>query len=139
MVSSKTHRLSSLFSHSKFQLTSELLSACIGYGSRVEPYGFITGLSDKKRNGYAILLRLMSMAFDVNDVPIDDDRIYTRYSKEVDAFIASLSKPQLNEITGELKYIYLHLQGILNDAGVTHIKLRREIGPRELPQKKLMK
>ena len=137
MVSSKTHRLNSLFSDSKFQLTSELLSACIGYGSHIEPYGFITGFSGKKRNGYAFLLRLMSRAFDVNDVPIDDDRIYTRYSNEVDAFIASLSKSQLNEIAGELKYIYLHLQGIFNDAGVTHIKLRREIGPKELPRQKI--
>lgn len=137
MVSSKTHRLNSLFSDSKFQLTSELLSACIGYGNHIEPYGFVTGFSGKKRDGYAILLRLMSRAFDVNDVPIDDDRIYTRYSKEVDAFIASLSKPQLNEIAGELKHIYLHLQGILNDAGVTHIKLRREIGPKELPRQKI--
>ena len=137
MVSTKTHRLDSLFSDSKLQLTSELLSACIGNGSHVEPYRFITGFSDKKRNGYAILLRLMSMALNVNDEPVDDDRIFTRYRKEVNAFIASLNKTQLNEIVGELMKIHLHLQGILNAAGVTHIKLRREIGPKELPRHKI--
>ncbi len=79
----------------------------------------------------------MSMAFDVNNLPIADDKIYTRYSKEVDAFIASLNKPQLNEIAGELIKIYLHLQGILNTAGVTHVKLTRETGPSELPRQKI--
>lgn len=137
MPSSKTHDLDIYSNDHKLQLKSELLSACIGYGSHEEKYGFITGFSDKKRNGYAILLRLLSMAFDVHGKLIDDDRIYSRYSNEVDAFIASLSKSQLKEVILELINIYRHQQEILNTAGVTHVKLRREIGPKELPQQKI--
>lgn len=77
------------------------------------------------------------MAFDVHGKLIDDDRIYSRYSNEVDAFIAPLSKSQLKEVILELINIYRHQQEILNTAGVTHVKLRREIGPKELPQQKV--
>ncbi|AIR87674.1 hypothetical protein [Pantoea rwandensis] len=137
MASSKTHDLDIYFNDHKFSLTSDILSACIGYGSKIKKYEFITGFCEKKSNGYAILLRLISMTFDVREISIDDDRIYARYSNEVDAFIASLSKTQLNEIVGELADIYRHLQGVLNTAGVSHINLRREIRPRVLLKNKI--
>lgn len=137
MFSSKTHGLNVFLNDSALRLKSEILAACIGYGSHDEKYKFITGFSDAKRNGYAILLKIISLAFDGDEIPINDDRIYIRYGEEVEAFIASLSRTQLNEIVGELVNIYRHLQGILNAEGVTHIKLRREISPRNLPRHKI--
>ena len=103
---SKTHDLNIGKDDFNYAIKSEILSACIGYGSRKEQCKFITGFCDKKRNGYAILLRLAAMIFDDIKITINGDRVHSNYSKEVDKFIESLSQTELDIIVSELREVH---------------------------------
>lgn len=129
MNSFKTFELDKSLINSKVRIKNEILAACIGYGSKVEQYKFITGFCDKKRNGYAILLEFISILFEDSKLPIQNDRMYSWYRNNCDVknLIESLSDSHLSEIIDELCEIYENTQKLLNSARVTHVNLRREI------------
>lgn len=132
MRSFKTFELDRSLINSRIRIKNEILSACIGYGSKVQQYKFITGFCDQKRNGYTILVEFISILFDCLKLPIQNDRIYSLYRNDsnVKGLIESLSKSQLSEIITELNEVYGNTQSLLNSAGVTHVNLRREIPPK---------
>ncbi|PQK87685.1 MULTISPECIES: hypothetical protein [Pantoea] len=135
MSSFKTFKLDRSLINSKIRIKNEILAACIGYGSKVDQYKFITGFCEKKRNGYAILLGFISILFENSKLPIQNDRIYSWYrnDRNVRGLIDSLSELQSIEIISELNEVYVNKQRILNSAGVTHVNLRREIAPKGIP------
>lgn len=136
MRSFTTFELDRSLINSKICIKNEILSACIGYGSKTHQYKFITGFCDKKRNGYAILVEFISILFNDLKLPIQNDRIYSWYRNDSDVkgLIESLSKSQLSEIITELNEIYGNTQSLLNSAGITHVNLRREITPKGIPR-----
>lgn len=129
MKSSKTFELDRSLVNPKIRIGNEILAACIGYGSKTDQYKFITGFCCEKGNGYAILLKFISALFDGLKLPIENDRIYSRFRNDgnVEELLASLSQLQQKEIIDELCEIYENKQKLLNSAGVTHVNLRREI------------
>ncbi|WP_200286713.1 hypothetical protein [Pantoea ananatis] len=137
MNSFKTFELDRNLINSKIRIKNEILAACIGYGSKVQQYKFITGFCEQKRNGYAILLEFISILFKDSKLPIKNDRIYSWYGNDSDvkSLIESLSKSQLSEIITELNEVYGKTQSLLNSAGVTHVNLRREIPPKGIPRR----
>ncbi|KHE02657.1 hypothetical protein NL54_03250 [Pantoea stewartii] len=137
MNSYKTFELNKSLINSRIRIKNEILSACIGYGSKVQQYKFITGFCDKKRNGYAILIEFISILFEKSKLPIQNDRVYSWYRNDSDVkgLIESLSKSQLSEIITELNEVYRNTQILLNSAGVTHVNLRREIAPKGIPHR----
>ncbi|MET5489568.1 hypothetical protein WH816_04090 [Klebsiella variicola] len=137
MAFAKTHDLNIGKYDFSFDIKNEILSACIGYGSREGQRKLITGFCDKKGNGYAILLRLVAMIFDDIKLTIKGDRIYSNYSKEVEKLIESFSQTELDVIIRELREVYYYTQNKLQTTGISHVRLRREIGPKELPRRKI--
>ncbi|KKW50700.1 hypothetical protein XB02_10555 [Pantoea ananatis] len=137
MNSFKTFELDRSLTNSKIRIKNEILAACIGYGSKVQQYKFITGFCDKKRNGYAILLEFISILFEQSKLPIQNDRVYSWYRNDSDVkgLIESLSKSQLSEIITELNEVYINTQSLLKSAGVAHVNLRREIAPKGIPHR----
>lgn len=91
----------------------------------------IWGFRREKSDGYALLTYFVSQALNFRRLPFYEDRLYARYKDENDRKaskkVFNITQADVDEISKEFKEIYNHTQEKLKSAGLTKIKLRREI------------
>lgn len=116
----------------KYYINNEILVDCIGVGSgSMYRSDRVSGFSYGKGLGYALLTYFVSQALGFRRLPFFEDRIYCEYIYN-DRLNILKNSYQLNEndiceIVEELNDIYQHTQKKLKEAGLSTVKLRREI------------
>lgn len=116
----------------RYYVKSSVLANCMGQGNFPTcEEERIWGFRREKSDGYALLTYFVAQALNFRRLPFYEDRIYARYRDENDRKASeklfNITQADVDEISKEFKEIYNHTQEKLKSAGLTKVKLRREI------------
>lgn len=118
----------------QFEIQDDLLYSCITYGDGLKR-PIVTGFTNSKRGlGYSLLAFFVSRALDLYRLPFCPDRTYEWVpgtsgdgGRMLMSVLSELSPSRVEAICAELKALYEHTQQMLRDAGMTTIRLKRNL------------
>ena len=115
-----------------FIVTNQLLKSCIGLRGEYRGEKIIGFNSGKRTVGYALLCDLAARALSFRRLPFLEDRIFADYElrnlvKAHNGLLRSLTSSELQSAASELSDLYHHTQTKLAEAGLKHVRLRRNL------------